>query len=182
MFVPEHLLLHTCCAPCLIAPSRQLRDEGIRFSAFWSNFNIHPYTEYRSRLESLKSFATREGFPLILKDEYGLKAFLKEVGNDSDSRCERCYSVRLEEAAQVALEHGCDAFSTTLLYSKYQKHELIREIGEAIAGERGIRFYYRDWRPLWDEGVRLSKEEEMYRQKYCGCIFSEEERYLGSKK
>lgn len=181
MSVPEHLLLHTCCAPCLIAPYQQLKAEGIRFSAFWYNPNIHPFTEYRSRLESLKELSSREGFTLILKEEYGLRDFVKAVSGDIDSRCEYCYRSRLEETARQAIKQGCDAFSTTLLYSKYQKHELIREIAESISIKQGIPFFYRDWRPLWDEGVRLAKAEELYRQKYCGCIFSEEERYLKVK-
>lgn len=181
MSVPEHLLLHTCCAPCLIAPSRQLKAEGIRFSAFWFNPNIHPFTEYRSRLESLKELSTREAFPLLVKEEYGLRDFVKAVAGDIDGRCAYCYRTRLEESALQAVKLGCDAFSTTLLYSRYQKHELIREIAETVAAKQGLRFFYRDWRPLWDEGVRLAKEGELYRQKYCGCIFSEEDRYLKVK-
>ncbi|HOZ01359.1 MAG TPA: epoxyqueuosine reductase QueH [Candidatus Syntrophosphaera sp.] len=178
MSVPEKLLLHTCCAPCLIAPYRQLKAEGIGITAFWFNPNIHPFTEYRSRLETLQEFARQEDLPLILKDDYGLRKFLAGVGDDIDNRCRFCYTVRLEETAKTAYEHGFDAFGSTLLYSKYQKHDLIREIGEAVGSIYGIPFFYRDWRPLWDEGVRLSKEAQMYRQKYCGCIFSEEERYL----
>lgn len=181
MSVPEHLLLHTCCAPCLIAPYRQLKAEGIRLSALWYNPNIHPVTEYRNRLGTLREFAEREGFPLIVKDDYGLREFVRKVAADIDNRCEWCYRSRLEVAARTARELGCDAWSTTLLYSKYQKHELIREIAEQTARETGTVFYYRDWRPLWSEGVRLSKEEVMYRQKYCGCVFSEEDRYLGER-
>lgn len=180
MSVPEHLLLHTCCAPCLIAPYRQLKQEGIRLSALWFNPNIHPVTEYRSRLESLQSFAHTEGFTLLLRDEYGLRDFVRAVADDVDGRCAYCYKVRLEAAVHAAQEQGCDAFSTTLLYSKYQKHDLIKEIGEDLARKHGISFFYRDWRPLWQDGIRLSKDEGMYRQKYCGCIFSEEERYLGA--
>lgn len=133
-------------------------------------------------MDSLKDFSAREGFPLIIKEEYGLRDFLKAVAEDIDQRCVFCYTSRLEETARQAVKLGCDAFSTTLLYSKYQKHELIREIADDTADRLGIRFFYRDWRPLWDEGVRLSKEGELYRQKYCGCIFSEEERYIKGKK
>jgi predicted adenine nucleotide alpha hydrolase (AANH) superfamily ATPase len=69
-----------------------------------------------------------------------------------------------------------------LLYSRYQKHERIVEIANAMAEKYQVPFFYRDWRPLWEEGIRLSKESGMYRQKYCGCIFSEEERYLRRKR
>lgn len=181
MPVPEHLLLHSCCAPCLIAPYQQLEAEGIRLSVLWYNPNIHPVTEYRQRMQTLREFATREGFPLLVKDHYGLREFVRSVADDIDSRCEYCYRSRLEVAAQTAAENGCDAFSTTLLYSKYQKHELIREIAEEMAERYKVRFFYRDWRSLWDEGIKLSKAEEMYRQKYCGCVFSEEDRYLKRK-
>ncbi len=182
MSVPDRLLLHSCCAPCLIAPYRQLKAEGMQVSALWHNPNIHPVTEYRLRLQALKDFAEREGFPLIVKDVYGLRDFVRAVAGDMDSRCEYCYSVRLETAAKTAAEKGFEAFSTTLLYSRYQKHELIREIARQMADKYGTSFYYRDWRGLWDEGKRLSLEAGMYRQKYCGCVFSEEERYLKPKK
>jgi predicted adenine nucleotide alpha hydrolase (AANH) superfamily ATPase len=181
MSVPEHLLLHTCCAPCLIAPYQQLKAEGIRLGALWYNPNIHPVTEYRQRLQTLKDFSASEGFPLIVKDDYGLRDFIRAVVGDIDNRCAHCYRSRLEVAARTAVELGCDAFSTTMLYSKYQKHDLIREIAAETAVKYGVSFFYRDWRPLWDEGRRLSQEAQMYRQKYCGCIFSEEERYLKGK-
>lgn len=70
-----------------------------------------------------------------------------------------------------------DAFSTTLLYSKFQNHELITTTGEAIAKSTGIPFYYRDFRPGWKEGIKASKDLNLYRQQYCGCIYSEKERY-----
>ena len=179
MSAPEHLLLHSCCAPCLIAPARQLREEGIVFTAWWFNPNIHPVTEYRQRLLSLQGFAAQEGFALVIQDEYGLRNFVRAVVNDLDQRCRHCYSVRLDAAARAAAELGCDAFSTTLLYSKYQKHELIRDLAETAAAKHGVDFFYRDWRTLWEEGRHLAKEAELYRQKYCGCVFSEEDRYLG---
>lgn len=154
----------------------------MQVSVLWHNPNIHPVAEYRLRLQALKDFAEREGFPLIVKDVYGLRDFVRAVAGDLDSRCEHCYRVRLETAAKTAAEEGFEAFSTTLLYSRYQKHELIREIARQMADKYGTSFYYRDWRELWDEGKRLSLEAGMYRQKYCGCVFSEEERYLKPRK
>ncbi len=181
MSAPEHLLLHSCCAPCLIAPYQQLKADGIKLSVLWYNPNIHPVTEYRQRMQTLKEFAAREGFPLVIKDDYGLRDFVRAVAKDIDSRCEHCYRIRLEEAAKTAAELGCNAFSTTLLYSKYQNHELIQEIAQEMAERYKVSFFYRDWRTLWDEGTRLSKAAQMYRQKYCGCVFSEEDRYLKRK-
>ncbi len=182
MAFPGNLLVHACCAPCLIAPSRQLRGEGIRHSAFWYNPNIHPFTEYRARLSSCKVFCAREALPLVIEDEYDLRDFIRAVAEDIDGRCALCYRKRLEMTAKTAAKEGFDAFTTTLLFSRYQNHELIVSLAREAAEKHGVEFFYRDWRPLWFEGKRISKEEDMYRQKYCGCIFSEEERYLGGKK
>jgi len=137
---PEHLLLHTCCAPCLIAPYHQLKEQGLSFTSFWYNPNVHLVTEYRMRLQTLKTFAEKEDIPLILHDDYGLRNFVKAVVDDIDDRCRHCFRTRLEMTAQTALELGYDAFSTTLLYSIYQKHDLIKEIGEEIA-ERNISLF-----------------------------------------
>ncbi|MDD4223024.1 MAG: epoxyqueuosine reductase QueH [Candidatus Cloacimonetes bacterium] len=182
MSVPEHLLVHTCCAPCLIAPCQQLKAEGLKFSALWYNPNIHPVTEYRQRLQALRDYAAHEGFGLIVKDDYGLREFVQAVAADIDSRCEHCYRLRLEMAAKTAAEEGFSAFSSTLFYSKYQDHGLMQELAREMAAKYGVSFFYQDWRTLWDEGNRLSREAGMYRQKYCGCVFSEEERYLKRKK
>lgn len=181
MSATEKLLLHSCCAPCLIAPYQELKAEAVNVSVLWYNPNIHPVTEYRQRLQTLKDFAEREGFPLIVKDDYGLRDFVKAVVDRLDSRCGHCYRLRLETAAKTASENGFDAFSSTLFYSKYQNHELLKEIAEEMAAKYQVSFFYRDWRELWDEGTRLSREAGMYRQKYCGCVFSEEERYLKRK-
>ena len=82
-----------------------------------------------------------------------------------------------DDPERVGIGGGRGAFTTTLLVSPYQKHDLIREVGERVAKETGIPFYYVDFRPGWHEGVRISRERQMYRQPYCGCIFSEKERY-----
>lgn len=177
----KKLLLHTCCAPCLIAPYQELKARGIEVTAFWYNTNIHPYTEYKARKETLEAYSASEGFPLIMRDEYGLEPFVKAVVSDIADRCRYCYETRLAATAKLAKEGGFDAFSTTLLYSRYQKHELIIDTADRYAKIYDIPFFYEDWRPLWHKGIELSKAAGMYRQKYCGCIFSEQERYLGGK-
>jgi hypothetical protein len=96
-------------------------------------------------------------------------------------RCSHCYEVRLRHTAEQARKGFFDAFTTTLLYSRYQKHDLIRTTGEDIAREFDIPFFYKDFRAGWEEGVRLSKDMGLYRQKYCGCIFSEKERFFKGK-
>ena len=94
------------------------------------------------------------------------------------ARCSYCYFSRLEATAQAAKENDFDYFSSSLLYSKYQDHEMIKRIGMGLAEKYGVPFYYDDFRIGWKEGIKESKEMGLYRQQYCGCIFSEKERYL----
>lgn len=171
------LLMHFCCGPCGVACVQQLKEEGVDFTGFWYNPNIHPYTEYRSRRDSLKLLAEREQFPLILQDEYGLRFFLEKVGGDFDGRCPQCYAMRMEALASQAESRGFDAICTSLLISPYQNHQLLVETGMAAAMRHGLQFYYRDFRPLFRQGQQQAREMGLYMQKYCGCIFSEEERY-----
>ncbi len=172
------LLVHICCAPCFIAPYFHLKEKGHEIHGFWYNHNIHPYTEYKKRLEALQEFAEKESFNLIIKDEYELEKFLRKSAFREQERCRSCYYERLKYAAIIAKKGNFDFFTTTLLYSKFQKHDLIKEIGESLAKEYGIKFYYEDFREYWKEGIKLSQENQMYRQQYCGCIYSERDRYL----
>ncbi len=142
------------------------------------NPNIMPYRESVKRRETLEAWAAREELPLIVQDEYEPEEWLRNVAWRESQRCTPCLAQRLERAAAVAKRGGYDAFGTTLLYSVRQKHELIKELGAAIGKKRGIGFFYRDWRPFWRQGIERSKELGMYRQPYCGCIFSERDRYL----
>ena len=171
------LLLHCCCAPCSIECIAALREEGLSPELLWYNPNIHPFTEYRSRRDTLVSYSSTIGAKLTLRDEYGLRQFVAAVSPDFDRRCGYCYKCRMEETARCAAENGYDGFSTTLLISPYQKHELIRETAERMAAAYGVEFIYRDFRPRFRKGQQQARELGLYIQKYCGCIFSEEERY-----
>ena len=175
------LLLHICCGPCSISPIAQLREMGHELQGFFFNPNIHPYKEFERRLDTLKEYATAIDLPLTIDGRYLLEDFLAEAMRFDRIRCEGCYEMRFHIAAAAAKQQECDAFTTTLLVSPYQKHDLIREVGERVAKETGIPFYYVDFRPGWHEGVRISRERQMYRQPYCGCIFSEQERYCKPK-
>jgi len=181
------LLLHCCCAPCSHACVNSLHSEGIETELLWYNPNIHPYTEYRSRRDCLKEFADNEKLKLEMLDEYGLRFFLGEVFTEIEAtqkkaRCEKCYSLRLEKTALLSAQRGFSTFSTSLLISPYQDHDAIRRIGEEAAAKYKVDFFYRDFRPLFREGQEKARSLKFYMQKYCGCIFSEEERYasLGS--
>ena len=171
------LLLHTCCAPCSVHCIDSLRAEGIEPTLFWYNPNIHPYQEYKARRDTLKSYAASIGAALLVREEYGLRPFVRAVAGDLNHRCAYCYARRLEETARYAELHGFDAISTTLLISPYQDHEAIVETGERLAGAYGLEFLYRDFRPGFRSGQARARELGLYMQKYCGCVFSEEERY-----
>lgn len=171
------LLLHICCAPCSVMCIEKLREENIDITGFWYNPNIHPYTEYKARRDCLSEYSKVINLDVIYMEEYGLRNFTKNVINNLDNRCTYCYTIRLDETAKYAKENGYDAFCTTLLISPYQNHQKIIEIGNKIADKYGIKFYYYDFRPYFREGQNKAREMSFYMQKYCGCIFSEEERY-----
>ena len=164
----------------MVYPLKALRDEGFEVVGFWYNPNIHPYLEYKKRLYEVRRLAQIEQFELIEDDRYNIKDFLKYIldENNGKNRCLKCYRYRLERTVQAALEHNIEFFSTTLLYSKYQLHEKIKIIGEELEQQYGVKFLYRDFRKGWSKGLNLSRKYKLYRQQYCGCIFSEYERFF----
>ncbi|MDA8164421.1 MAG: epoxyqueuosine reductase QueH [Desulfobacteraceae bacterium] len=169
--------MHLCCGPCTAYPLTALRGRGHRVRGFFFNPNIHPYREFRKRLEALEQLASRTGFDVEYCREYGLREYLRRVVFQEERRCRLCYEMRLAPAAERARAVGAEAFTTTLLYSRYQNHALIREVGEEMAARYGIPFYYEDFREGWQQGIDMAIAMELYRQPYCGCIYSEEERY-----
>ena len=177
------LLLHTCCAPCSVYCIDSLRAERIEPTVYWYNPNIHPYMEYKARRDTLKEYTQLIKVQAIFEEDYGLKEFCKNVIEDLDNRCSKyCYRVRLEQTAKYAKENGYDAFTTTLLISPYQNHEELIKIGQEKAQKYGIEFLYRDFRHGFREGQGKARELSLYMQKYCGCVFSEEDRYLRHNK
>lgn len=170
-------LIHICCAPCANRPIARLREEGVCVTGFWFNPNIHPYQEYRARRDTLVEYAAAIGLELVVREDYGLRDFVRAVAGDLDRRCAHCYTCRLEEAARYAAGHGFTHFSTTLLVSPYQDHEGICRAGEALSERYGVEFLYRDFRVGFRQGQAKARELGLYMQKYCGCVFSEEERY-----
>jgi epoxyqueuosine reductase len=176
--IPMKVLLHICCAPCAIYPLETLRSSGVAVDGYFFNHNIHPYQEYRRRLDTLRQYAELVDLELICHDEYRLEEFLAATAARPDERCRYCYVSRIDRAAQTAAELGYDAFTSTLLYSRYQQHELIRREGEQAAARHGVSFLYDDFRRGWQQGIAASKEMALYRQQYCGCIYSEKDRYL----
>ena len=175
-------LLHICCAPCANRPIDVLRTDGMEVVGFWYNPNIHPVTEYRARRNCLEEYAKEIELPLIMRNDYGLRPFVRAVAEDIPHRCVKCYEMRLFEAAKAAKEGGFDSFTSSLFISPYQNFELMRETAERAAKEYNVEFLFRDFRPYFRAGQEKARELGFYMQKYCGCIFSEEERYIKAKK
>ncbi len=176
------LLLHICCAPCANRPIDHLRTQGHDVTGYWYNPNIHPFTEYRARRSCLRAYAEEIGLPLLEQDDYGLRPFVRAVAADIPGRCVKCYEMRLFETARRAREGGFDGFTSSLFISPYQNHELMAEAAQRAAETYGVAFCYEDFRPLFRAGQAFAREHGFYMQKYCGCVFSEQERYLKPSK
>ena len=178
------LLLHICCAPCSLYPLKELsaKKKFEEITGFYYNPNIHPPSEYKLRRDALKKSEQDLGFKVIYPP-YNMEEYFKKVFCSREqaclfptNKCRLCWELRLERTAQFAKENGFNSFTTTLLISPYQKHDLIKEIGNKIALERGLEFYYEDFRTGFKPSQEEAKKKDIYRQKYCGCVFSELER------
>lgn len=155
-----------------------MRGGGLDVMGFFYRHNIHPYTECLKRQETLQSYARQIDLRVIYQEGYDLENFIQNVVYREKDRCNYCYHDRLRSTALMAKRGKFDCFSSTLLYSKFQKHAVIKSMGEAIGRSVGVKFLYEDFREGWKEGVETSKNQGMYRQQYCGCIYSEKERYF----
>jgi predicted adenine nucleotide alpha hydrolase (AANH) superfamily ATPase len=172
----KKLLLHVCCAPCSAYSVTALQEKGYAVRGHFDNPNIHPFPEYLLRSEALSLYSDDLGIDVDFADDYRPEEYFRVVVDNMEDRCRHCYTLRLTSAARRAREIKFDAFSTTLLYSIYQDSSLLREVGEKVAAAEGVPFAYHNLRLGWDEGCRTYKETGLYRQNYCGCIFSEKER------
>ena len=171
------VLLHICCAPCAIYPLQVLTKEGMEVMGFFYRHNIHPFTECMKRENTLKEYAEGVNLKVIYQKGYELERFLRNMVFRESQRCSFCYHDRLLAACKTAKRGKFDAFTTTLLYSKFQSHDLIASMGDEIGRKEGVRFLYRDFSMGWKEGIEESKRLGMYRQQYCGCIYSEKKRF-----
>jgi hypothetical protein len=173
------ILLHICCGPCAVYPLRFLRQHGHEVTGWFHNPNIHPYREFRRRIAALEDFAKQTNLHLEIDRSYGLREFLRQTvfHEERASRCSLCYDMRLLPTAERAAAQGFAAFTSTLLYSKYQNHSLLQSKGQTTAAQFGVSFFYHDFREGWQQGIDESIAMHLYRQPYCGCIYSEQERY-----
>lgn len=166
-----------CCAPCSTYSIKHFRALGYDIHGYFYNPNIHPYKEFQRRLETLEAYCQSVNVPLTVQRNYHLELFLQHAVSNLDDRCRECYTLRLFEAARRAKSLGFTKFSTTLAISPYQDHQLLQEIGQTAAQQHGVEFIYEDLRPGYRESINISKAAGLYRQAYCGCIFSEKDRY-----
>jgi predicted adenine nucleotide alpha hydrolase (AANH) superfamily ATPase len=173
----KKVLIHVCCAHCAAYTVEYWRGEGYEVGGFWYNPNIHPYMEHQQRLESMKSLAEKINLPLIVSPDYDITEYFRRVARHEAERCCDCFELRLNKTAEAALTNGYDGFTTTLLISPHQKHDLIKEIGERVAGGKGVAFLYADLRKRYSDSRHITKPMNLYRQEYCGCLYSEWERY-----
>lgn len=175
------LLLHTCCAPCLIHPLSVFRKSGCEVTGFFFNPNIYPLPEYQDRRMALIDYSSRCDVQ-VFYPEYAPSEFFDAVtGHPSRPlRCETCWTIRLQKTAEFARMNGFNAFSTTLLVSPYQDQEALKRIGYEIEKKSGIFFRYEDFRPGFKKAQAEARSLGLYRQKYCGCRYSQEE--SGGKK
>lgn len=173
------ILLHICCAPCSIHPHKELDLKNAdSVVGFFYNPNIHPYSEYRERKKALEEYSEKSRFPVVFH-KYDMENFFREISGNEEfgTRCRICLALRLGETANYAKKNGFDTFTTTLSISPYQDQAEIARIGRDVSKRVGVDFLYKDFRGGFRASQDEAKEIGLYRQKYCGCIFSEKERY-----
>jgi predicted adenine nucleotide alpha hydrolase (AANH) superfamily ATPase len=154
---------------------------------FFFNPNIHPLVEFRRRVKGVKIYLERDGWPAVIEEQYGLREYLSEMFRrgggeiplERRERCYHCYRIRLERAASEAVRLGLQEFSTTLLASREQDRDLVSRAGREAGEQAGARFMVADWHQGEPPPALL---RGIYRQQYCGCVFSEAERYQDSLK
>jgi hypothetical protein len=179
----KRLLVHICCGPCSIYPLKSALSADFDVWGYFHNPNIQPAAEFSRRLEAVRKLSSLMNLNVLYDDYYSASRFVKDAAGrplktlGKSDRCGFCYSTRIEATAKAARENGFDAFTTSLLYSRHQDHERIRGYAESVAEKHGVEFYYRDFRAGWQNGIAESKAMGLYRQQYCGCIYSWMERY-----
>ena len=179
--IVNKLLLHICCGVCAVGLINKFKKDGVKVTGYFYNPNIHPFMEFKKRLRAVEVLSEQEKMAVHYETAYGLDEFLAAVAPygkiGAKERCLKCYEMRLLKTAQKAKELGFDSFTSTLIVSPQQNQDAIRNIGENIAKASGIGFKYEAVTDLYHECKELAKKRQLYRQQYCGCVFSEYERY-----
>ena len=171
------VLLHACCVHCSAYTAQHWAEQGYAVTFFWYNPNIHPLSVHQKRLEALQLLAQKQKTPLIITEGYDMPEYFKRVSASDEKRCAACFGLRLEKTAREAARMGIEAFTSSLLISPHQDHELARKAGVEAAALTGVEFIYTDLRKRYSDSRHITKPMELYRQQYCGCLYSEWERY-----
>ena len=175
----DHVLLHSCCAPCSGEVMERMADAGIKFTIFFYNPNIHPAKEYELRKEENIRFANKLGVPFIDAD-YDAKNWFERVKGlefepERGERCTACFDMRFERTALYAHEHGFDTITSCLGISRWKNMEQINDCGQrAVARYPGMHYWTFNWRKQGGAArmVEIAKRERFYQQEYCGCVYS----------
>ncbi len=169
------VVLHICCGVCAAGAAAALLSEGHEVTGYFYNPNIYPEEEYRRRLQAAFSLAQRLGFEIV-EGPYEAAAWMESVKGmetepEGGERCPSCYRSRLAKSYRFMLEQNMDAFTTTLTISPHKPANVINRIGNDIGGDH---FLQRDFKKKegFTRAVRLASQWELYRQHYCGCIYS----------
>ena len=158
------ILIHTCCADCLLKMADSLKDESVEIEGYFYNPNIHPRSEYLARLKAAQKIGEENKIKLIVPD-WSPKEWFREI-KENKNRCEKCWKLRLGKTFEYAKNNGFEIVSSTLVTSHYQNKEKIREIGKNLEKQFGIKF-------LVPEKVSSElKTSGFYKQNYCGCCYS----------
>ncbi|MDD6327176.1 MAG: epoxyqueuosine reductase QueH [Eubacteriales bacterium] len=182
--IKEKLLLHVCCAPCS-SYVLELLSAQYDITVYFYNPNITRESEYGKRVEELKRFVAEAPFAKnvrIIEEVYAPDEFFEMAKGLEDepergTRCYKCYEQRMRKTAFYAKKNGYDLFTTTLSISPHKNATWLNEIGERLGAEYGIAYMYSDFKKKngYARSIELSKEYNLYRQNYCGCVFSEAE-------
>ncbi|MBN1585624.1 epoxyqueuosine reductase QueH [Candidatus Uhrbacteria bacterium] len=182
----ERLLLHVCCAPCSVAIIEELRSV-YGLTAFFYNPNIYPEAEYLKRKAEVIRACGRWNIPLVDQDRENERWEERVSGIPQDreggSRCSACFRLRIRRTAEYAREHGFGLIATSLTGGRNKRSLVINAIGRAVAEPLGLEFVREDWKRKGrqERGLALVREMGIYRQDYCGCRFSLEDRRKGSE-
>lgn len=176
------ILLHICCAPCSTEVIERLRKEGFDVTGFFYNPNIQPNDEYEKRLDDARLFAKMAGIELI-EGDYNPSTWTELTSEFSSepeggSRCPICFRVRFYETGKIAKKHNYDFFTTTLSISPHKNSMLLNDIGRSVEEDLKVKYYEANFKKKngYLNSILKSQEMGLYRQDYCGCIYSKKER------
>lgn len=166
------VLMHICCAPCAEFPVMIMRNEGYNLDVLYYNPNIHPIAEWNKRLENVNKFAQIKELQVFVDNTFLEEKWREHPSNIKENHCAMCYFMRMDFAAKFAAEHAYAAFTTSLLVSPYQNHDLLHKSAYNAAKRYNVKYIECDFRDGFRLGQEMARADELYCQKYCGCIFS----------